>query len=94
MRLTNHDDFMIFSALAAINDKQNPQSKKKVSILFVDPARANDIRTEETIDAKTSMGPTYNTYLQRQHVYIALGNDFALDTKTTIIVFPSHSHQI
>ena len=38
------------------------ESKKKVSILFVDPARANDIRTEETIDAKTSMGPTYNTY--------------------------------
>ena len=37
-------------------------SKKKVTILFVDPARANDIRTEETIDAKTSMGPTYNTY--------------------------------
>ena len=40
----------------------NIESKTKVSVLFVDPARTNDIRTEETNDAKTSVGPTSSTY--------------------------------
>ena len=37
-------------------------SKKEVSIFFVDPARANNIRTEETLDATLSIGPTTSVY--------------------------------
>ena len=37
-------------------------TKNEVSILFIDPARANTVRTEETIAAKTSIGPTSDIY--------------------------------
>ena len=37
-------------------------SREEINIYFVDPARANDIRTEENIYAKSNMGPTSNTY--------------------------------
>ena len=33
-------------------------SREEINIYFVDPARANDKRTEETLDAKATFGPT------------------------------------
>ena len=38
-------------------------SREEINIYFVDPARANNIRTEETLDAKATIGPTSNTLL-------------------------------
>ena len=38
------------------------QSREEFNIYFVDPAMANNIRTEENIYAKTSLGPTSNNY--------------------------------
>ena len=37
-------------------------STKNINIYFVDPAKANDIRTEETLDAKASIGPTTGNF--------------------------------
>ena len=37
-------------------------SKKDITIYFVDPARANDIRTEGTLDASAKIGPTLETF--------------------------------
>ena len=37
-------------------------SKEDINIYFVDPARANNIRTEETLDAEASIGPTSNLF--------------------------------
>ena len=36
-------------------------SKKDITIYFVDPAKANDIRTEGTLGAKANIGPTSDT---------------------------------
>ena len=38
------------------------ESTDNNNIYFVDPARANDIRTEETFDAKASIGPISDTF--------------------------------
>ena len=37
-------------------------SKDNINIYFVDPARANNIRTEETPDAKATLGPTSSSF--------------------------------
>ena len=38
------------------------KTTKDINIYLVDPAKANDIRTEVTLDAKTSIGPTSDTF--------------------------------
>ena len=38
------------------------KSRQTINIYFVDPARANNIRTEETLEGKARMGTTSNTY--------------------------------
>ena len=38
------------------------RSKEDIDIYFVDPAKANDIRTEGTLDAKANIGPTSDTF--------------------------------
>ena len=42
--------------------KVHTTDDKTNDIYFVDPARENNVRTEETLDAKASFGPTLNTY--------------------------------
>jgi hypothetical protein len=37
-------------------------SREYISIYFVDPAKANDIRTEGTLEAKVSIGPFFDGY--------------------------------
>ena len=39
-------------------------TKKADTIFFVDPARANDIRTEQTLDAQVTIGPSSNTHYE------------------------------
>ena len=39
-------------------------TKKKIWLLLIDPARANNLNTEETLDAQTTLGPISETHFE------------------------------
>ena len=60
------------------------RSKEDIDIYFVDPAKANDIRTEGTLDAKANIGPTSDTFFSFGNYELEYSlYDYSIHDRTT-----------